>query len=369
MYASTLGSGAPARPWEEVLADLQPRLFASFTRADHHIKGAQYVRGLLTAPGRKSIANIARSLGDSGSAQRLHHFISEAPWDWRPVRAALSAYVTDIAAPRAWVVRPVLIPKRGRRSAGVHRRFLPAAGRLVNGQQAHGLWYATDALNVPVDWYLHVPAADRSPRKQHGSVSRPGPSGPVVRFDVACGASSVPVLWDGRAHEAASVLRTFEAPQRPVMVSLAGECALRLPAPSGWPVSDAAMPVEHVLASPQAARIAACTVAPGVRAVTARAVLPRPRGQAPGPKVALYAQWGTGPDQPAEYWVTTLLRTPAAELYRLTQLAAQVARDSVRTGNRTGLQDFKGRSFGGWHRHMTMASAAYATVKLSEASR
>ncbi|WP_078657924.1 IS701 family transposase [Streptomyces rimosus] len=364
MYGSPHGSCAPPCPWEGVLDDLVPRLFASFTRADHCAKGAQYLRGLLTASGRKSIANIARSLGDPASAQRLHHFIHDAPWDWWPVRTALARYLSDVAAPRAWVVLPLLIPRRGRHAAGVHRRFLPASGQLVNGQQAHGLWYAAGALNAPVDWHLHVPVGARLPPGPRGTPSLPDSSGPVAMFEVPRGLPAVPMLWDSRTHEAAGLRRAFEGPQRPVMVSLSEECALRWVTPSGRPVSDAAMPVAEALASPQAARLTACPVAPGVRAATVRALLPRPPGEAAGPKVVLYAHWRPGTYEPAEYWATTLLRTPATELYRLTRLAAQVARDSARTGARTGLRDFKGRSFDGWHRHMTMASAAYAAVKL-----
>ncbi|KAA6212726.1 transposase [Streptomyces albofaciens JCM 4342] len=364
MYALSHGSCAPPCPWEGVLADLAPRLFASFTRADHRAKGVQYLRGLLTAPGRKSIANIARSLGDPASAQRLHHFIHDAPWDWWPVRAALARCLSDIAAPRAWVVLPLLIPRRGRHAAGVHRRFLPASGQLVNGQQAHGLWYAAGALNAPVDWHLQVPAEGRLPPGPRGTPASPDASGPVATFEAPRGFSAVPVLWDIRAHEAAGLRRALEGPQRPVMVSLSGECALRLVAPSGRSVPDAAVPVAEILAAPQAARLTTAPVAPGVRALTVRALLPRPPGEAAGPEIALYAQWRPGTYEPGEYWATTLSRTPVSELYQLTRLAAQVARDSTRTGAGTGLRDFKGRSFDGWHRHMTMASAAYAAVKL-----
>jgi hypothetical protein len=51
-------------------------------------------------------------------------------------------------------------------------------------------------------------------------------------------------------------------------------------------------------------------------------------------------------------------------LLRLTRLSARVEHDLAWQGRRVGLRDFEGRSFGGWHRHMTLASAAYAALLL-----
>lgn len=381
MYASGLTSpcaaiasprAAPSSPCtESLVSELSDRLFPSFSRAGHRLKGEQYLRGLLTAPGRKSVRNIARALGDSGAAQRLHHFVCNAPWSWQPVREALADHLTDLAPPQAWVVRPLLIPKSGSNSVGVHRRFVPETGQVTNGQQAHGLWYARQNLNAPVDWVLSPPgrtaqAVDLGPGRR-----------PVTALLETGATVPAPVLWDSTADDTEGALRALTSSPLPAAVRLSGGVTLQVLGPSGRPALGTALPVERLVAVPGAPWLRTYEVAPGVRAATARVAPPRPRATPsasrpdgrPRDGLLLYAQWRT--DQPgrADFWLTTLAQAPAAELHRLTGLADQAARDTARTGARVGLRDFEGRSYAGWHRHMTLASAAYAALVLGEGRR
>jgi SRSO17 transposase len=54
-----------------------------------------------------------------------------------------------------------------------------------------------------------------------------------------------------------------------------------------------------------------------------------------------------------------------APLLRLTKLTRRVHRDFTEVGEEVGLRDFVGRSYRGWHRHITLASAAHAAAVLS----
>jgi len=358
---------------EAAVTELSERLFRSFPRAGHRLKGEQYLRGLLTAPGRKTVRNIARALGDPGAAQRLHHFVCNAPWHWQPVREALAAHLSASAPPQAWVVRSLVIPKSGNRSAGVHRRFEPETGQVVNGQQAHGLWYARPGTNTPVDWCLNPP-----PRTLPGSRPRPVDLGPGRRpvtalLDRAGGTGEVapaPVLWDCPAEDAADARRTLVALPVPGAVRLLGTTALDVLGPSGRPALHSPLPAERIATLPGAPWRCGHEVVAGVRAVTVRVAPPRPRAASPARRahgrpedgLLLYAQWRADHPGRADFWLTSLARTPAAELHRLTGLADQVARDTARTGARTGLRDFEGRSYDGWHRHMTLVSVAYAAL-------
>ncbi|MEU9481050.1 transposase [Streptomyces sp. NPDC048191] len=376
MHGSQTGLGCPVpfpahSPTTDVEAqvtELADLLFRSFPRAGHRLKGEQYLRGLLTAPGRKTVRNIARALGDSGAAQRLHHFVCNAPWRWQPVREALAAHLTDAAPPQAWVVRPLVIPKAGEHSVGVHRRFEPETGQVVNGQQAHGLWYARPGMNAPVDWCLNPPA-----RTLPGGRPQPVDLGPGRRPVTALldragrpgGAAPAPVLWDCPAEDATDALRTLAALPLPGVVRLAGGTALDVLGPSGRRALGTPLPAERIAAAPGAPWLCGHDVAPGVRAVTVRVAAPRPRTAAPGRPadgLLLYAQWRADHPGRADFWLTSLVRAPAAELHRLTALAGQTARDTARTGARVGLRDFEGRSYAGWHRHMTLASAAYTAL-------
>lgn len=53
-------------------------------------------------------------------------------------------------------------------------------------------------------------------------------------------------------------------------------------------------------------------------------------------------------------------------LLRIAKLAGRAGQAQAGTGEDVGLKDFEGRSFRGWHRHITLASAAHAATALAE---
>ncbi|MFJ8351722.1 transposase [Streptomyces sp. NPDC094153] len=139
---------------DATVAKLCAELFAPLPRADQREKGAQYLYRLLTAQGRKTVRTIAAQVGGGAAEQSLHHFVSASTWDWMPVRAALCRYVERVPRPRAWVARPLVIPKAGRHSVGVARRFVPSLGQVVNSQEALGVWAVHEAASALVHWRL-----------------------------------------------------------------------------------------------------------------------------------------------------------------------------------------------------------------------
>ncbi|MFD7735572.1 hypothetical protein ACFV6F_34950, partial [Kitasatospora phosalacinea] len=68
---------------------------------------------------------------------------------------------------------------------------------------------------------------------------------------------------------------------------------------------------------------------------------------------------------PQELWLTDLPDLPPAQVFRLSQLIGRVERDFEEIADRTGVRDYAGRSFNGWHRHVTLASAAHAVAALA----
>ncbi len=71
---------------EAAVGALCEELFAGLPRSDQRRKAELYVRGLLSAGGRKSIRNIAARVGDRAAEQSPHHFISSSTWDRNLVR-------------------------------------------------------------------------------------------------------------------------------------------------------------------------------------------------------------------------------------------------------------------------------------------
>ena len=66
-------------------------------------------------------------------------------------------------------------------------------------------------------------------------------------------------------------------------------------------------------------------------------------------------------DEPSGYWLSTLPKdTPLEELVRLAKIRWRVEHDYRELKTGLGLDHFEGRSFTGWHRHVTLAVLAQA---------
>ena len=67
----------------------------------------------------------------------------------------------------------------------------------------------------------------------------------------------------------------------------------------------------------------------------------------------------TRADEPTDYWLSTLpAATPIAELVRLAKIRWRIEHDYRELKTGLVLGHFEGRSFTGWHRHVTLAALA-----------
>jgi SRSO17 transposase len=77
------------------------------------------------------------------------------------------------------------------------------------------------------------------------------------------------------------------------------------------------------------------------------------------PDCWLLVQWPPGHDEPTDYWLSDLpADTPLAELARLAKSRWRIEHDYRELKTALGLDHFEGRSFIGWHRHVTLAATA-----------
>ncbi|MBZ4324433.1 IS701 family transposase, partial [Streptomyces huiliensis] len=314
-----------------------------------------------------------------------------SPWDWGEVRRALAHHVLWAAPPQAWVVRPMTIPKAGENSVGVERRFCPAARQVLNSQQAVGVWAASPDLSVPVGWRLHLSGGwldDPARRRQAGipdSVTEETWGECAVEAFTGMtrgwGLPVRPVVLDAREADTLAALPRLRAVGAPVLARVGGCLRLTLSEPT-LPGRGGTFTAQHVMAAardlrrPVLWRDGERDGEPGIArtALTAavRVGLPVARAAAGAPvrrREMLLLGIGGSVDGagrwPAELWLTDLLNVPPAALVRLTRLLGRVDRDFHEISDRVGVRDFAGRSFGGWHRHTTLASAAHAVVALT----
>jgi SRSO17 transposase len=77
------------------------------------------------------------------------------------------------------------------------------------------------------------------------------------------------------------------------------------------------------------------------------------------PEVWLIAEWPPGADAPTDYWLSDLpAATPVKTLVRLAKIRWRIEHDYRELKTGLGLDHFEGRSWTGWHRHVTLVSAA-----------
>jgi SRSO17 transposase len=79
----------------------------------------------------------------------------------------------------------------------------------------------------------------------------------------------------------------------------------------------------------------------------------------------LLAEWPQGEPEPVAYWLATLpAEVPLERLVGLAKLRWRVEHDDRELKDALGLDHFEGRSFWGWHHHVTLVSVAHAFVTL-----
>src|SRR4028119_101857 len=110
-------------------------------------------------------------------------------------------------------------------------------------------------------------------------------------------------------------------------------------------------------------------LAGGFLAIRVRPVGRRPTGRlaADGslPAVWLLAEWPPEVSEPADYWLSDLPETTALpELVRLAKIRWRIEHDYRELKTGLGLDHFEGRTFAGWHRHVTLVTAAQLFLTL-----
>ncbi|MBW1601486.1 transposase [Streptomyces sp. JJ66] len=355
-------------------------MFASLNRSDQHRKAMYYLRGLLEVRGRKSIRAIAELFSDHVSEQNLHHFISSSTWDWSAMRQAFAEHVMDMMQPQAWVARLMIIPKSGQQSVGVERNFFPSVGRVLNAQRAIGIWATSQEMAVPLNWRLYLPHAWLRDRNRRSRVSIPDGVEPESLAECLMGVCSEtfmewelpvrPLIVDMCEAHTVTIFKELAASGVPLLVKVGRDLRLT--------VTDPMVPVNgsRELTAGQIMEIASSLRPPAVwtdsnprlarLAATVRVALPSASTLPPvcDDLLLLGVRDSHGRGQ-KELWLTTMRTAQPASLMRLSRLTEKVEQDFTAISDRVGIRDYAGRSFDGWHRHVTLASAAHAIIALT----
>ena len=358
-------------------------VLASLPRSDQRRYGRQYLAALLQVEGRKSSRNLSTLSGRDPDEQRLHHFINSSSWDWQPVRRAAASYLVAASPPTAWVLSPLHIRKYGSGAAGVERRFVPSLGQSINAQLAVGLWASGGNLLAPIDWTLVLSRHWLEPHRR-SAVAIPADVSWMPLVDSMADAALrplrdwslpvLPVVVDARELDVEALAAHFRRARIPVLMRVGPQLplivtdrALRGASPPDLPAHRILHVFRHgrrLVGWPPGAAASAS------RAGLEAAVRVRPARETPAATSAefgdylLVAGGERGPGWPDELWLTDMKSMPADLILRMGRVLERVGDEASLTGDHVGLRDFSGRSYPGWHRHMTLASSAFAAAAL-----
>lgn len=152
------------------------RIGQHLRRSEQRASFATYAYGLVGEGERKSVEPIAaRTTGDERTCKRMHdcllHFIGRSPWSDSLVRREAAWYGIEALQKQeqvtTWIIDDTGFLKQGSHSVGVQRQYTGSAGKITNCQIAVSLSIATPTEHMPIDFKLYLPrswAEDRARR-------------------------------------------------------------------------------------------------------------------------------------------------------------------------------------------------------------
>ncbi len=307
--------------------------------------------------------------------------------------------MTTALAPDAWVIDDTAFPKFGRHSVGVAPQYCGALGKVANCQVGVSVHAATDQASCPIDWRLFLPeswdADTERRRKAHVPADqrhRPKWQLALDMLDELAGWDLVPpvILADAAYGEVAQFRLGLEQRELAYVVQVPGTISAYPPdvapelaayAGRGRPPGPRYLKRRSSLrqlvldADPSAATTVAWREGADGKPLRSRFVALRVRPAGVRLRRAtrggelpvrwLLAEWPDGEPEPVKYWLANLpADTPLQQLVHLAKLRWRVEHDYRELKDALGLDHFEGRSFKGWHHHVTLVSVAHAFVTL-----
>jgi SRSO17 transposase len=377
------------------------QMLAPLGRSERRYWGSVYVRGLLLDGERKSVGAMAARLPD-GNEQNLQQFVSQSPWAWEPVWQRLAQTGEKAFATTAWLIDDTGFPKKGEHSVGVTRQYSGTLGKTANCQVAVSLHAASATGSSALGFRLYLPQVwtENPQRLQRAGVPEGTPFQEKWRLaldliDQTLGWGLGPppvVLADAGYGENGALRHGLEERSLPDAVGISSQAAVwPTPPECGVPAwTGQGRPTKCVRYGeqrPASVKDVALTNRKRFRQVTwregrkgqlrsrffacrVRSAHQWSSGAAPGKAVWLLIEWPKEEDEPTKYYLCDL---PAN--WGLRKLVAtargrwRVEQDYQQLKEELGLDHFAGRSWTGWHHHVTLVMLAHLFLRLEQKRR
>ena len=371
-------------------------VLAPLPRSDQRRWGETYLRGLMLDGRRKSIEPMAARLAD-GDEQALQQFVNQSPWEWEPVRERLATRMQEAIEPLAWIIDDTGFPKAGRYSVGVARQYSGTLGKVGNCQIGVSVSAASEAASCPLTWRLFLPLAWDEDAQRRAKAHLPEKERHRPKWQLALemldelrgwGLAALPIVADAGYGEITAFRAALEERELAYVVEVKAATSAYAPQVAAeqppWrgsgrrPAARYRQPPASLRALALAAgSTAACEVAwregsRGTMAARFLALRVRPANvglrrahRTALPLAWLLCQWPEGAAEPSKYWLANLPAEAAlGDLVRLAKLRWRIEQDYRELKDALGLDHFEGRSFRGWHHHVTLVSLAHGFLTL-----
>jgi len=396
------------------LAEFAGQMLEGLPRSDQRAKGELYLRGLLTDGQRKSMQPMAARLGVDH--QGLQQFITSSTWDYEQVRGNLARWAAEVIDPVAYVVDDTGFPKDGTASPCVARQYSGTLGKTGNCQIGVSVQMVSARASLAANWRLFCPAAwddttidDAAEAEQVRRKRARAGIGDEVRhrekwrlaldaldqMTETWGLGRLPVVADsdygdatefrlgltargfGYVLEVDPTASAYPDDAVPGTAPYGGRGRRPVPGYPGKPASLCALALAagrgglHQVTWRHGTRGSATNPTAAMRSrFMAMRIRPAnrhiPRAADGGlPDCWLIAEWPAGQPEPVKYWLSNMAATTGLKtLVRLAKIRWRVEHDYRELKTGLGLDHFEGRSFTGWHRHVTLTCLAQAFCTL-----
>jgi SRSO17 transposase len=396
------------------LVEFAERMLGGLPRSDQRAKGELYVRGLLTDGQRKSMQPMAERLGVDH--QGLQQFISSSTWDCERVRRNVARWAVGAIGPDAYVVDDTGFAKDGTASPCVARQYSGTLGKVGNCQVGVSVQMVTDTASVAANWRLFCPkswddttiadpAAAELARVRRDRAGIPDAVRHREKWRLALdmldqltgawGLPKLPVAGDTGYGDAAEFRQGLDARGFGYVLEVdptaTAHPAAAVPVPR--PHSGRGRPPQPAYPD-QPVTLRALALAAGQTACRRITWRTGTRASADNPTAAmrshflamrirpanrkiphaddgslpqtwLIAEWPPGASEPVKYWLSNLPPTTKLKtMVRLGKIRWRIEHDYRELKHGLGLDHFEGRTYLGWHRHVTLVVLAQAFATL-----
>lgn len=366
-----------------------------------------YCQGLgLEIPQKTSLGIAKRLAPDDVQAvrQRIQRAIARGRFGHEEVFGRLQRTLFESESFDAYLVDDTGFEKKGSHSAGVQRQYSGTLGKVGNCQVATTLHAASDEFSVCIDGRLYLPKTwveDLERRSKAGVPgelefqSKPQTAIELLRSARANGGPSRPVVGDagyGDSRDFRESVREIglhyvvavssnttvwppgTEPRRPKRTGRPGRPRTKDRDPKGQKPVRVDRLAADLLERGQFKEVTWRMGSPGLLArqfvaVRVQSAERRHKGMPASEEIWLLCERDEAQQTGFKYYLCSLPKsTSLKKLARLAKLRWRIERDYQDMKQKLGLDAYEGRSWGGFHRHLSMVALVHAFLSLNRAA-